>query len=247
MARLSTKATILFALTALSAAVSAQLLGDKAASMGGAGLAGYDHNLNPARLSLYSTYGLWMPMIEYRASGRDLSSVTSYLRRIRASGLDASRFMGAVGRGGGSSMNDFGGSIGLLFGASSLTYLARGYEEILPSDGALDVYGVAYEGYQFSHGQEVSLKSGQLSVGASARMINASYDHQRIGSGGQALDAGMGARSKSGFGLDLGIAYKPSGPHDLNYALVVRNLVSPAIAFDRQMPDGTIRRNGVEP
>jgi hypothetical protein len=237
------------AVAALSGAASAQLLGDKSESMGGAGLAGYDHNLNPARLSLYSTYGLSMPMIEYRASGRDIGSVTSYLRRIRTSGLDSNRFLASLGRVNGSSISDFGGSIGVVFGSTSLTYLARGYEELLPSNGALDIYGVAYEGYQFSYGQDIPIKAGQLSLGTSARMLNASYDHQRLGNGSTAkgLDTALGGVSKSGFGLDLGLTYKPDLRRELNYALVIRNLVQPGIAFDRQMPDGSIRHNGVEP
>jgi hypothetical protein len=238
---------------ALAAATHGQSLGDRSSSMGGAGLAldrNLDPQLNPAHLSLLGGgYHLPVPLLEYRASGRDIGQVTSYLRRLRHGGMDVARFGAMQHLPRSSWMDDFGGSVGLVYGAMSLTYLARGYEEFLPSAAGLDTYGVAYEAYQFSFGQEVPLRKGGLSVGTSARLIHASYDHQVVRSGGiqQGLDVVPGGDSQSGFSLDLGMIYRPDKRRDLSYGLVIRNLISPRISFNRQMPDGTVVPNGVEP
>ena len=53
--------------------------------------------------------------------------------------------------------------------------------------------------------------------------------------------------SQSGFGLDLGMTFSPHRGRDTTYAVVIRNLVAPTIGFDRQMPDGSIRKKGIEP
>ncbi|MEZ0325410.1 MAG: hypothetical protein ACAH95_05855 [Fimbriimonas sp.] len=234
---------------ALSASTPAQMLGERSESMGGAGLAyGLNYRLNPAHLSLMGGgYRLPVPLLEYRASGKDIGQVTSYLMMLRRSGFDSNR-LNAMAHGGQlARVDDFGGSIGLVYGSASFTYLARGYQELLPSSQGLDVYGVAFEAYQFSFGQELPVKGGRFAVGTSARMIHASYDHQAMSASGIQRGIDAGPSSQSGFGLDLGMTFKPETRRDTTYALVIRNLINPGIAFDRQMPDGSVQRKGVEP
>ncbi len=241
--------TCVIGVVALAASSVAQSIGERSESMGGAGLA-YDLNyrLNPAHLSLMGGgYRLPVPLLEYRASGKDIGKVTSYLMMLRRSGFDSRSLAALSTSQQAAKSDDFGGSIGLVYGTASFTYLVRGYQELLPSAEGLDLYGVAYEAYQFAYGRELPIKRGRFSVGTSARLLHASYDHQQVRGGGVQKGLETGPRSQSGFGLDLGMTFKPGGRRDTTYALVVRNLIAPRIAFDREMPDGSIRKQAVEP
>jgi hypothetical protein len=211
--------------------------------MGGAGLAlPRSNGLNPGQLGIAAgDFRLPIPTIEYRANGRDIGQITGYLSRMRRSGLDPRQFTGLTG----GSIHSFGGSIGLSYGATSMSYFARGYEELLPSSAALDVYGVDFEGYHLSHGHQMKAGRGKLSLGATAKLVTAYYDHQRSTAAGVARMAGAGSEQQSGLGLDFGFVFQPDYKRDLYYGLSVTNLISPGIRFDRTLPNGTHGR--VEP
>jgi hypothetical protein len=211
----------------------AQVVGDRSESMGGAGLAMPGNvTKNPSQLSLLATYRLPIPLLEYRAYGRDIDQVTSYLARLRR------RAPTSISAPYTRRSEEFGGSIGLVYGGLSLSYLARGLEELVPSSGRSDLYGMAYEAYQLSFGQELGHGRGSLAVGVSARVLQASYGHQELISG-TAARRPIGSNSQAGFALDLAASYRPIATRDTVYALMISNAVSPQISFDRKLPNGS--------
>jgi hypothetical protein len=228
---------------------------------------------NPAMYGVKNRLLQW-PELQYRTKGISFSDIDAIYgsagsvvydsenlgRLARAFGDEETVFQGRLGLGiqFGTVGFDFQGeAAGMTLPNESLQQWVRDGADLgnIPEDASIDGFGLstAEVGFSVAHAQDWGF--GRLAYGARAKAVQATYGHHfadasTIASGGSQPGpelGGLSSLSDNGFGVDAGIFFEPDDINGLSMAVVMENLIEPAISFRGSLPQGLFGERTIDP
>ena len=228
---------------------------------------------NPAMYGVENRF-LQFPELQYRTKGITFSDIDEVYgsagsvvydseilgRLARTFGDEETVFQGRIGLGIQFGTNGFdfqGEAAGMTVPNESLRQWVRDGSDLdnIPEEAAIDGFGLSTTEMGYSVAHAVNWGFGRLAYGARAKAVRATYGHHfadaaSIASGGSQSGPDLGGLSQlsdNGFGVDAGVFFEPDDVNGLSMAVVVENLIEPAISFRGSLPQGLFGERTIDP